>query len=214
MPGPAREVLASVGRYRIGRARAADVPRLAAIERAAGELLRGHAPDRVLMETTDAGELDAARSAGDGVGRGVVGARPRRPDERRRAPRSVGVERLPALCLRPGRRTSGAADGRAGGGTCRGKSCWKALGTRGCRFNDPTRTSDGVSKFVVITGSAAGSMKAQLKAKGASLPPLHLPLTIPVVAQLESANGHCWETRHDADGLLHDDARQFRALGD
>ena len=64
MPGPAREVLASVGRYRIGRARAADVLRLAAIERAAGELLRGHAPDRVLMETTDARELDAARRGG------------------------------------------------------------------------------------------------------------------------------------------------------
>ena len=100
------------------------------------------------------------------------------------------------------------------GGTCRGKSCWKALGTRGFRYSDPTRTSDGVSKFVVITGSDAGSMKAQLKAKGGSLPPLHLPLTIPVVAQLESASGHCWKTRHNADGLLHDDARQFRALGD
>jgi hypothetical protein len=100
------------------------------------------------------------------------------------------------------------------GGTCNGRSCWKALGTRGFRYVDSSRSSDGVLKFVATTGQTAGSMKAQLKAKGDNLPPFQLPLAMPVVAELEASNGHCWKTRHDAEGLLHNDARQFRSLGE
>jgi hypothetical protein len=100
------------------------------------------------------------------------------------------------------------------GGTCAGRPCWRALGTRGFKYLDPARSSDGVLKATMTTGKSAGSMKAQLKAKGASLPPFQLPLAMPVVAELESAEGRCWKTRHDSAGLLHNDARQFRGLGD
>jgi GNAT superfamily N-acetyltransferase len=48
-------------RYRIVRARWRDVPLLGAIELAAAELLRGYAPDAVLDEVTDEGELQLAR---------------------------------------------------------------------------------------------------------------------------------------------------------
>jgi hypothetical protein len=88
------------------------------------------------------------------------------------------------------------------------------VGTKGFKYTDTSRTSDGVVKLVMTTGSSAGSMKAQLKAKGETLPALHLPLGMPVVAELESAAGCCWKTRHEAAGLLRNDARQFRSLGD
>jgi GNAT superfamily N-acetyltransferase len=48
-------------RYDIGLARPADVPRLAAIELAAAQLLRGHAPEDVLAEATSEEDLEAAR---------------------------------------------------------------------------------------------------------------------------------------------------------
>jgi hypothetical protein len=50
--------------YSIARARPHDVPQLAAIELAAAELLRGHAPDSIVQETTDDDEFRAAQTAG------------------------------------------------------------------------------------------------------------------------------------------------------
>jgi hypothetical protein len=100
------------------------------------------------------------------------------------------------------------------GGTCVGRPCWKVLGAKGFKYVDPARASDGVLKLVISTSSTVGSMKAQLKAKGDNLPALPLPLAMPVVAELESAAGPCWKTRHESTWLLRNDARQFRALGD
>jgi GNAT superfamily N-acetyltransferase len=51
-------------RYTIARARPADLPLLAAIELAAAELLRGHAPPSVLNETTSLEVLSVARREG------------------------------------------------------------------------------------------------------------------------------------------------------
>jgi GNAT superfamily N-acetyltransferase len=50
--------------YAIAPARARDVAALGAIEVAAGALLRGHAPDHLLTEPTDAQELRDAQAAG------------------------------------------------------------------------------------------------------------------------------------------------------
>jgi GNAT superfamily N-acetyltransferase len=50
--------------YRVTIARRRDLPLLAPIELAAATLLRGHAPDSVLRETTDERELTSARSEG------------------------------------------------------------------------------------------------------------------------------------------------------
>jgi 4-diphosphocytidyl-2-C-methyl-D-erythritol kinase len=51
-------------RYAIARARPRDLPLLPAIERAAGALLRGHAPASVLEEVTDGADLRAAQAEG------------------------------------------------------------------------------------------------------------------------------------------------------
>lgn len=48
--------------YRVVMARERDIGALGAIERAAAELLRGHAPASVLAEETDAAEFRAARA--------------------------------------------------------------------------------------------------------------------------------------------------------
>jgi len=50
--------------YVITPARPRDVPHLAAIERDAAQLLRGHAPDSLLDQTLDPAELFAAQAAG------------------------------------------------------------------------------------------------------------------------------------------------------
>ena len=50
--------------YEIALARPEDLERLPAIELAAAQLLRGHAPESVLNETTDPGELQKALSEG------------------------------------------------------------------------------------------------------------------------------------------------------
>jgi GNAT superfamily N-acetyltransferase len=50
--------------YRVTIARPRDLPLLAPIELAAATLLRGHAPDSVLRETTDERELTSALSEG------------------------------------------------------------------------------------------------------------------------------------------------------
>jgi 4-diphosphocytidyl-2-C-methyl-D-erythritol kinase len=50
--------------YTITRARRKDLPRLAAIEFAAAELLTGHAPDSILKENTSPEELRHAQSHG------------------------------------------------------------------------------------------------------------------------------------------------------
>jgi len=51
-------------RYAITRARPRDVPALAAIERSASRLLRGHAPQSVLDEVTDDDAFRAAQADG------------------------------------------------------------------------------------------------------------------------------------------------------
>lgn len=50
--------------YRIALARPEDIAALASIERAAGELFRGHIPDALLSETTAEGELRCAQQTG------------------------------------------------------------------------------------------------------------------------------------------------------
>jgi GNAT superfamily N-acetyltransferase len=51
-------------RYTIGVARLQDIRALARIEAAAAQLLRGHAPESVLQETTDEDEFREAQAAG------------------------------------------------------------------------------------------------------------------------------------------------------
>ncbi len=89
-----------------------------------------------------------------------------------------------------------------GGGTCRGKPCWKPIGTnplRGFKYSDPDLQQAGILK-VVLTGGQPGQDKIAVKGKGTMLP-LPLPASgsqflhqeSDVVVQLVSDTGECWE---------------------
>jgi hypothetical protein len=99
------------------------------------------------------------------------------------------------------------------GGTCGPLPCWKALHPIGFRYTDKSATPEGVTRVLLKSGGA-GKAKEQLKAKGADIPVLRLPLVPPVTAQLQSSAGHCWETRHDGPGILRNDGLQFKAKND
>jgi cysteine-rich repeat protein len=96
------------------------------------------------------------------------------------------------------------------GGTCRGKVCWKALGTTGFKRADKDRTPDGVES-VVLRAGVAGKSSIVLVAKGANLAPPSLPLAQDpaVTVQLRSSAGACFGAAY-ASPARASDAGQFR----
>ena len=108
------------------------------------------------------------------------------------------------------------ADGRRlqvsvpGGGTCAGKSCWRQTG-KGFSFRDPEGAADGVRKVSLKSGDT-GKAKLLLKARGPGLGLPGLPLTLPVVAQLRSRDGLCWEANFPS--AQRNDEGQFKARVD
>jgi cysteine-rich repeat protein len=115
-----------------------------------------------------------------------------------------------ALCLygASGLLTSAAAPA---GGTCTGKSCWRASGTKGFKYRDQARTPDGIEQLVLKAG-AAGKAKALAKARGValSLPPM--PVMLPIRMQLQTSSGACWEAAYTT--ALRNDSAQFNAKAD
>lgn len=79
------------------------------------------------------------------------------------------------------------------GGTCAGKPCWKAAGTKGFKFKDKTGAHHGVTKLVLKSG-VAGKSVLVLKGQGATLqpPPLPLDQDTEVVLQVRRGDGACW----------------------
>ena len=101
------------------------------------------------------------------------------------------------------------------GGTCRvGNPCWLPFGTRGAidyaNFL-PGSPPDGLSQ-IRLKPSPEGRGKMLLRGRGALLPQGFLPFTPPVVAQLVSDSGACWEATYSTP-LLNDGTR-FRARVD
>ena len=107
----------------------------------------------------------------------AVEARRRGRPRRARRP-GRGATRY-ALCVYETTRRRAGARPRAardpGGGLCRGKPCWKALGTAGFKLADRDRTPDGVESLLLRAGPA-GKSSIVLTAKGANLAPPALPL--------------------------------------
>jgi len=97
-----------------------------------------------------------------------------------------------------------------GGGTCRGKACWKALGATGVKYTDRDRTPDGVESLLVRSGPA-GKSSVVLVAKGALVSPPALPLAQDptVTVQLRSDAGTCFGATWSAPAQKND-AGQFR----
>jgi hypothetical protein len=61
------------------------------------------------------------------------------------------------------------------GGTCAGKPCWKASGTKGFKYKDKATVPDGLTGAKLKAGTA-GKSQVQAKGKGANLPSPVLPL--------------------------------------
>jgi len=100
------------------------------------------------------------------------------------------------------------------GGTCGTGPCWRPISTIGYKYTDQARTPQGVAKVLLKSSLVRGGTTIHLKAKGDNIPPFALPLTTPVVAQLQSTNGPCWKTQHVGIGVLRNDPGQFKAKDD
>jgi hypothetical protein len=98
------------------------------------------------------------------------------------------------------------------GGTCPTNACWKTVSIKGFNYKDKERTPNGVDKIVLKAG-LAGKAKVQLKGKGANLPALPLPLTLPATVQLQSESGQCWQGTFSASGQTVGDSTQFKGRG-
>jgi hypothetical protein len=59
-----------------------------------------------------------------------------------------------------------------------------------------------------------GKAKTRFKGKGDNLPAFALPLGLPVTAQLQAANGQCWEATFSAAGSKENDGTQFKGKSD
>jgi hypothetical protein len=72
---------------------------------------------------------------------------------------------------------------------------------------------------VKLVEGASGKAKIQLKGKGVNLTARpfalpHLPLSVPLTAQLQSGNGQCCEATFSRPGLSRNDGQNFKANSD
>jgi hypothetical protein len=79
--------------------------------------------------------------------------------------------------------------------TCLSQQCWTRMSVKGFKYKDKLKTADGVMRVKLKAGIGKG--KAIVKAKGPNLPPLPLPMTGPVIAQLQNSEGGCWGATYD-----------------
>ena len=83
---------------------------------------------------------------------------------------------------------------------------WRARGTSGFQYKDPSGAADGISK-IVLAGSASNRAKIVLHGAGAGLSFSAPPYALPVTAQLSnSSTSACWSasyaTARDGTGLF------------
>ena len=101
----------------------------------------------------------------------------------------------------------------APGGTCGGKDCWKATGTKGFKYKDRAGTAGGITLIKLKEGDA-GKAQVQVKAKGANIATPVLPLTGDVTAQLligDASGTVCFQTVYTTP--TKNEADQYKAKG-
>jgi hypothetical protein len=100
-----------------------------------------------------------------------------------------------ALCVYDGDSHLVATLDMPAGGTCHGKSCWRVT-SKGYRYDDKDRTPDGVQRLDLKAG-AAGQAQVAVRAQGLHFIPPPLPIAdLPVLVQLRSSAGQCWQSTH------------------
>jgi hypothetical protein len=100
-----------------------------------------------------------------------------------------------------------------GGGTCKGKPCWKALGTSGIAYKDSKRLRYGIAAIKLKAGPD-GKAQLQIKGQGATLPVPALPAPLPLRVQLTAENGACFESVFSATGTTRNDAARYQGKSD
>jgi hypothetical protein len=94
---------------------------------------------------------------------------------------------------------------------------WRAVGSRGWRYDDPAGAQHGVTQAKLLSGGA-GRSRVEMRGKGANLPmpnpaaATHLfAATASVRAQLHGSNDRCYETAFTPATVRRNDERKFRA---
>ena len=97
------------------------------------------------------------------------------------------------------------------GGVCGGRPCWKENGA-GFQYADKTGLH-GITRLTLKSGTAPGKAKILAKGRGQNLALPSLPFAQPVVVQLRSATGVCWEATFGAPALRNQ-SDQFKDKSD
>ena len=79
------------------------------------------------------------------------------------------------------------------GRTCGKNPCWKTPTKKSIKFKNALRTDDGIDT-ITLTAGAAGKAQTVVSMQGIALKMPHLPLNVPLRAQLQASNGQCWDT--------------------
>jgi hypothetical protein len=104
------------------------------------------------------------------------------------------------------------------GGTCGGKPCWSATGTKGFAYRSARpRDTEGLDKLQLGAGDA-GKMKVAASRRGRANIDLPIPpvagLTLPLTVQLQQSGGNCFGATFDTAGVIKNDGVTFKARGD
>lgn len=83
---------------------------------------------------------------------------------------------------------------------------WSATGTTGFKYDEATGAAGGLTKIKLKQGT--GKAKILVKGQGVNLDD-PLPLTQPVLVQLQNSTGQCWEHQF-ASPEIHNSAEQFK----
>ena len=90
-------------------------------------------------------------------------------------------------------------------GSCQGRPCWRALGSRGFRYN---QGSDAGMTRMILKSASEGRARIKLKAEGPSAQ-VSLPLSVApdVIMEIRNSAGGCWSTRFDQPPRANDSFR-------
>jgi Tol biopolymer transport system component len=108
----------------------------------------------------------------------------------------------------------------APGGLCEGslrqrrasQPCWTA-NRSGFRYENLAATPLGLSR-ILLKSSGASRATIRVRGEGVNLPSVQLPLTTPILVQLQASNGECWQARFGGAGVRRNDALQVQARND
>ena len=117
------------------------------------------------------------------------------------------------VCLYDGATRDFAAGAIApAGGTCAGKPCWKPIGAKGFLYSDKALTPTGIQSLKLL-GGPAGKAAILAKLKGDLVDVPALPVAGPVLVQVSSDGGACFEAEYLPGSFSQNSSGQLVAKG-